>query len=215
MQGSETTPEDVGHDHAKHSVGGKRGHLARRVFHVSMVTIPLAWYWHVGFIEEATGQPRALLLGALMAVVVVTELVRISKGITVFGQRAYEARQFSAVAWGSLSVGATLHFAPTMGTMGAALGLPIIWSLSLVDPLLGELRRAGKSDGLVFAIGVAVTAAIWIGSGLWLGAPLWLAALMAPLTVAAEWPRLRWIDDNATMTLVPLAAAMALAPLLG
>ncbi|MFT7463929.1 MAG: hypothetical protein ACI9EF_002277 [Pseudohongiellaceae bacterium] len=202
------------HDHALHSVGGQRGHLARRVFHVSMAAIPVLWYWHVGSLEEALGQSRQTLLGWTLSILVVLEFLRISRGITVFGQRNYEARQFSAMGWGSVSVGATLYFAPALGVQGAAMGLPIIWSLAIVDPLLGELRRAGKPNGFVFAAGVATTAAIWVCSGLWLGAPLWLAAIMAPLTVAAEWPRIRWIDDNATMTLVPLVAALALAPLI-
>lgn len=208
-------PDDAGHDHARHSVGGRWGHLARRVFHVGMVAIPWAWYWHADGVEEALGQPREVLLGALMALGVGFELVRRHKGWTIFGQRAYEAHQFSAMAWGLVSVGLTLQFAPAVGELGAAIGVPIIWSLSLVDPLMGELRRAGRADSVVATLGMIVTAAVWLISGQLLGAPLWLAAVMAPLTVAAEWPRLRWIDDNATMTLAPLAAALALTPWLG
>jgi len=208
-------PDDAGHDHARHSVGGSWGHLARRVFHVGMVAIPWVWYWHTDGVEQALGQPREVLLGALMAVGVGFELLRRHKGWTFFGQRAYEAHQFSALAWGMVSVGLTLQFAPAVGELGAAIGVPIIWSLSLVDPLMGELRRAGKPDSVVVTLGMIVTAAVWLISGQLLGAPLWLAAVMAPLTVAAEWPRLHWIDDNATMTLAPLAAALVLAPWLG
>jgi hypothetical protein len=32
--------------------------------------------------------------------------------------------------------------------------------------------------------------------------------------VAAEWPRLRYIDDNATMTLIPLGLLLVLEPFL-
>jgi len=34
------------------------------------------------------------------------------------------------------------------------------------------------------------------------------------LCVAAEWPRLRYIDDNATMVLIPLGAVLLLEPFL-
>ena len=44
------------------------------------------------------------------------------------------------------------------------------------------------------------------------GTPLWLAPIMAPLCVAAEWPRLRWIDDNATILLIPLTAILLVVP---
>jgi hypothetical protein len=37
---------------------------------------------------------------------------------------------------------------------------------------------------------------------------------MGPLTTAAEWPKLKWIDDNATMTLIPLATILLLVPFL-
>jgi len=38
---------------------------------------------------------------------------------------------------------------------------------------------------------------------------------MGPMCVAAEWPRLRYIDDNATMLLIPLALVLVLEPFLG
>ena len=41
-----------------------------------------------------------------------------------------------------------------------------------------------------------------------------MAILMAPLTMASELPKLRWIDDNATMVLIPLAAVLFIVPFL-
>ena len=38
---------------------------------------------------------------------------------------------------------------------------------------------------------------------------------MGPICVAYEWPRLRYIDDNATMLLIPLAVVLVLEPFLG
>ena len=51
---------------------------------------------------------------------------------------------------------------------------------------------------------------MWTWGWYFCNTPLWMAAVMAPLTVAAEWPRLRYIDDNATMILIPLAGVVLL-----
>ena len=57
-------------------------------------------------------------------------------------------------------------------------------------------------------IGIAGAAIIWIICWYLVGTPLLLAVIMAPLVVAAESPRLKWIDDNATMLLIPAAALL-------
>lgn len=201
-------------DHATHSVGGRGGHLVRRLIHLSMVVLPWAWYWHVADLEAASGWSRTTLALVLLGLLAVAEAGRLALGITAYGQRAYEARQVSAVAWGGLSVLLVLLLAPERGVQGAALGLPIVASLALVDPLLGELRRAGRSGWQVALAGVLGCGLVWAGSAAVLGTPWVLVAPLAVVTVAAEWPSLRWIDDNATMTLVPLALVLALDPLL-
>jgi hypothetical protein len=195
-------------DPAAQSVGGRAGHIIRRLFHVSMLTIPLAWYWGLDDLEANTGWTRTELAASLVVLIVVLEAIRLWRGITVFGQRAYEARQVSAMAWGTGAIALVLWLAPTQGLAGACFGLPIVWSLSLVDPLLGELRRAGVRAPVVALSGVAATAAIWGVCVPWLETPAWLVAVMPVVTVAAEWPRLKWIDDNATMTLLPLAVVL-------
>ena len=42
---------------------------------------------------------------ALVSLLIVAEAVRLRTGITVFGQRDYEATQVSALAWGALAIG--------------------------------------------------------------------------------------------------------------
>ena len=89
---------------------------------------------------------------------------------------------------------------------------PLILSLSLGDPFLGELRRKGLDSRRVFIIGSIFISLIWVGTWHFVETPILFALLMGPLCVAAEWPRLRWIDDNATMLLIPLSAAILLVP---
>ena len=57
-------------------------------------------------------------------------------GWTIVGQRSYEAKQVSALAWGALGVGMVFLLTPE-----PEYAYPLILSLSLGDPLLGELRR--------------------------------------------------------------------------
>jgi hypothetical protein len=47
-----------------------------------------------------------------------------------------------------------------------------------------------------------------------LGTPAWVAVILAPLTVLGEIPRVKWIDDNATMILFPLTVLLLLTPFL-
>ena len=91
---------------------------------------------------------------------------------------------------------------------------PIIFCLAFGDPSMGEARRMGLNKEQVYAIGTIVCAICWLVCGYLFGTPYWMAIFMAPLTMAAELPKLRWIDDNATMVLIPLVAVLFTVPFL-
>jgi hypothetical protein len=190
------------------AVGGMGGHLLRRSIHLGMCAIPWAVYVHGGRAADLLGLADvAQVVSAFVLLVVLAEALRLRFGITVFGQREYEATQVSALAWGAVAIGVVLLALPE-----AKFGAPLILSLAFGDPLLGELRRAGRSPKTVFVTGTVVLLMVWVGCVVWLGTPWLLAVVLPPLCVAAEWPRLRWIDDNATMLLLPLMAVMLLSP---
>lgn len=205
-------PDDYEPDHVKHSVGGMGGHLFRRAVHLAMAILPWIYYWHGDYIAEIFRVTPTQFASAVVLILITAEAVRLKIGFTIVGQREYEAHQISALAWGAIGVGLVLLVAPQAGLKGAAYGLPLVWSLTFVDPLMGELRRADAAPRTVAIAGVVACALVWVGCGFWLGTPLWLALLMAPLTVAAEWPRLRWIDDNGMMVLIPLTLLLLLHP---
>ena len=205
-------PDDYEPDHVKHSVGGMGGHLFRRAVHLAMAILPLIYYWHGEHISDIFGITPPQFASAVVLILITAEAVRLKTGSTIVGQREYEAHQISALAWGAISVVLVLLIAPEGGLKGAAYGVPLIWALTFVDPLMGELRRADAAPRTVAVAGVVACALVWGGSGFWLGTPLWRALLMAPVTVAAEWPRLRWIDDNGMMVLVPLPLLLLLHP---
>ncbi len=126
------------------------------------------------------------------------EWLRLYFGLQLFGQRPYETTQISALMWGTFGVCLVLWLAP------AVFAVPLIAACALGDPLLGELRRHTSLSALKIAgLGVIAIAVIWAICANQLGISYWFIGL-APITVLAEWPNFRSIDDNALMLLVPL-----------
>ena len=205
-------------DHVKHSVGGRSGHIFRRFFHMGMAALPWAYYVHGETIADLASLTTLQFVSAIGIAAIILESLRIKTGFLIVGQREYEKHQISALAWGAVSIALTIiALSPWEGsgdTHAGWLTIPIILSLTFGDPAMGEARRMGMDNQSVYAIGTIICGLIWIGCGYFLGTPYWMALLMGPLTMAAELPKLKWIDDNATMLLIPLAAALIIAPFL-
>jgi hypothetical protein len=105
-------------------------------------------------------------------------------------------------------------FSSGTGIKSGIYGIPLIFGLTFVDPLMGEIKRQKQDMRLAITTGLAVSFVIWVGCSFWLGTPLWICILLAPLTVLGELPKVKYIDDNATMILFPLAALLMLSPFL-
>tara|TARA_B100001996_G_C18424332_1_gene501964 strand:- start:25 stop:642 length:618 start_codon:yes stop_codon:yes gene_type:complete len=195
-------------DPVDHSVGGIYGHLFRRGFHIGMSILPFLYYEYGDAISDTFSMTRLQFVSVMVLVLVIGEAIRLKLGITIFGQRDYESKQVSALAWGAFAIGITFLVLSDY----PELVWPLMISLSLGDPFIGEVRRKGYESRTVFIIGSIFISGIWLTSGYLLDTPYLLAILMGPLCVAAEWPRLRWIDDNATMLLIPLCAAIMILP---
>ena len=205
-------------DHVKHSVGGRSGHIFRRLFHMSMAAIPWAYYVHGESIADLVSLTPLQVVASIGITAIILESLRMKTGFLIVGQREYEKHQTSALAWGAVSIALTIiALSPWEGsgdTHAGWLTVPIILSLTFGDPAMGEARRMGVDNKSVYAIGTIICGLIWLGCGYFLGTPYWMAILMGPLTMAAELPKLKWIDDNATMLLIPAAVVLILAPFL-
>ena len=207
-------------DHVEHSVGGFGGHAFRRLTHVSMAAIPLIYYTRGDDLTGYFSVGLDELVSYVFILVLVIETVRLRFGIVIVGQREYESKQISAFAWGAFAVCLALlvtgmePFASGSGIKSGIYGIPLIFGLTFVDPLMGEIKRQKQDMRLAIITGLAASYAIWIGCSFWLGTPLWTCILLAPLTVLGELPRIKYIDDNATMILLPLAAMLLLSPFL-
>ena len=191
------------------SVGGMGGHVFRRSIHVGMSFLPLIFFEYGESISELVGLTVPQFMSTMVFLLFLLEGLRLSFGITIYGQREYEARQISALGWGAFGIGMVFLLAPV-----EAYAWPIILSLSLGDPFLGEMRRRGIETRNVILSSVVFLFFVWVACWHFFSPPLWLAFLFAPLCVASEWPRLRYIDDNATMVLIPLGMILLFEPFL-
>ena len=193
-----------------HSVGGMGGHILRRSIHLAIAGIPWLYFTHGETISDLISIDAIQLVSLVVLGLVIFEAVRLKIGFTVFGQRDYEAKQVSALAWGGVAIGIAL-----LALREPDYAYPLIVSLALGDPILGELRR--KEFDIKVVIGVATLAlfAVWISYAIIFETSLIIAILLPGVCVAAERPRLRWIDDNATMIFIPLMLLLVLIPLVG
>ncbi len=191
------------------SIGGMNGHIFRRGIHVGMAGIPFVFFEWGQTIADKIGLEVPQLVSIIILSILTAEGIRLKLGLTIFGQREYEANQVSALAWGAFGVGLVFLLAPEK-----AYAWPLILSLALGDPFMGELRRRGTETRNVVIYSCLFISVIWIACWHFWATPLWLAVIFGPLCVASEWPRLRYIDDNATMTLVPLGLILVLEPFL-
>ncbi len=208
---------DVFVDHVGHSIGGMGGHAFRRLTHVSMASIPYLYYVHGSTISSYFSLQAREFVSVICVLILVTEAVRLRTGIVIVGQREYESSQISALAWGALAVALAILIAPEgeNGGMGAGkYGAPIILGMTLVDPVMGEVKRTMKDLRAAIILGLVVSYAVWVGCHFWIGTELIAALLLAPLTVLGELPPTRAIDDNATMVLFPLVGLVLLLPFL-
>ena len=192
------------------SVGGVYGHIFRRVFHISMFIIPVIFFEFGESFSDSLGYTLAEVVSIVILVAIFGEAIRLKFEFTIFGQREYEAKQVSALAWGGLAIGMVLLLAPIK-----QYAYPLIFSLSFGDPFMGEIRRMGVETREVIIYSILFVSAILLVCWYLFATPLWLALIFAPLCVFAEMPRLRYIDDNATMLLIPLAGILILEPFIG
>ena len=208
-------PFDI--DHVDHSVGGFGGHAFRRFTHIAMSIIPLVYYARGQELGDYFSVSPRELVSMIVISILIIEFLRLRFGIVVVGQREYEASQISAFAWGGIAVALALLIAPEgdgSGLERGLYGIPLIFGLTFVDPVMGEVKRIKKNLNSAIVAGSVVSFSIWLGCHFWLGTPLVAALVLAPLTVLGEIPSLKYIDDNATMVLIPLAALVILSPFL-
>lgn len=205
----------------------------RRVYHVTTFTVlPVLYYLVIDDIADGMNVSAPKILSVIILLAIVCEFIRIKKRWIVFGMREYERDHISAQTWGTVSMCLVLLLAfPRQYGVGTIeeftvksndaklacygqIGIPIIWTLGIGDPLLGELKKFARTNVMtwrtVYLIAWAVLVIVWILCWLWCDTPWWLIIIMPPISIAAEKPSIPHIDDNGLMLLIPLLLSILL-----
>lgn len=174
-------------------------HLLRRLIHLSGLLVLWFYYQCADQLAQFLKIPLPYLIYFCLLFIIILEILRLAQGWIIFGQRYYEKKNISAFAWSAIGMALVLLFAPEK-----EFAIPIISAYALGDPVLGELRRTKLPNIVIIMTGILFISGIWWLSSLWFGTPGWLALIMGFITVAAEWPCIPWIDDNALIQIIPL-----------
>ena len=189
------------------SVGGMSGHIFRRFFHLAMFIIPVLYFEYGEDVADKVGMTLDEVVATFVLVAVIGEMIRLKLGFTVFGQREYESKQVSALAWGALAIGLVLLITPTK-----EYAYPSNFLFNFWRPFHGRITQKGMDSRSVIIAACVFLIGIWLACWYAFGTPILVCLIVAPIAVLAETPRLRYIDDNATMLLIPLAAVVTLEP---
>lgn len=149
--------------------------------------------------------PNFVILLLALVTIFILEGLRLRGLLEVPTLRPYEQHRLASYAYFALAlVLAVLLFPPPIAAA-------VVLGTSLIDPLIGELRRSpsyrGTYPGIPVALYTAFAFLAFIGFGEWAPLPaLSLAALAAVLALLAERPKWALVDDDLAMTLVPAVA---------
>ena len=149
--------------------------------------------------------PKEYVLLAALAVALGLEALRHAAGLELPTIRPFEARRVASFAFYSVALVGAILLAPF------PIAVSVILGTALVDPLAGALRDSDRYrrayPGLPFGV-YAVLAFVGLALvGGWpAGLSVPLALLAAALGLAAEYPKMTWLDDDLVMTAVPAVA---------
>ncbi|HTT14212.1 MAG TPA: hypothetical protein VMG81_00285 [Thermoplasmata archaeon] len=156
------------------------------------------------------GVPKPYVLLAVLAAVLLLELLRHLAGLELPTLRPYERARIGSYALYSIALCAALLLPPM------PIGAAVILGTAIVDPVAGELRaspsRRRLGPGLPFALYAGLA---FLGLAVLGGWPVadsaGLAVVAAALAVVVEGPTVRWMDDDLAMILVPALALYLIA----
>ncbi len=183
----------------------------RRFVHALVALAPV--YYLIPIDLPYVHLPRWVLLVVFISAMFAFESVRVWKKYTFLGLRPHEKYQLASHAWAAAGLFIVLWLFPHDIATVAIVG----WAL--VDPLMGMLRSKklsrrvviGVSAGTYFILGVAMLLLWNERSSVEL---VLLAMVGTALAIPAEYFKVRYIDDDFLMDVLPAFAMMAIAVLL-
>ncbi|MFQ5986554.1 MAG: hypothetical protein ACE5KQ_04280 [Thermoplasmata archaeon] len=185
----------------------EEGPVLRRALHLAS---PLLLGYYLLPDDLYIGVPKLLVAAILWLATLVIEVLRLLGHLEILGIRDYEKGQVSAYFWGGTGLFLTfaLNFPPPFVVVA-------MFGMAWIDPLCALTRRRGGYPYIpLVAYLILAVVGLSLLTSFSLPAVLSLALVAAVVAVAAEYPRLRWIDDDFTMLLAPLIAMTVVGALL-
>jgi len=156
--------------------------------------------------------PKAEVLLAALAAALILEVLRHAAGLELPTIRPYEEHRIASFVFYAIALAGAILLFPLPIAVASVLGT------ALVDPIAGGLRESEGARRLYPAVPFAAyTGLAFVGLGLIGGWPiplaLPLALLAAAVGLAAEYPKIPWVDDDLAMTFVPALVLFGLGTL--
>jgi hypothetical protein len=172
------------------------GSAFRRAFHIAS---PAFLVYYLLPADLWIGFSKVYLTLLLWSVTLVIEILRLAFDVDLIGLRDYERGQISAYFWGGTGLTIGLLLFPPPLVVVAMCGMA--W----IDPLCAWTREKGGYPVVpLISYGAVAAALLWALTGWSPVEVAMVAAVAAFMAVAAEYPTIKYIDDDFTMQIVPL-----------
>jgi hypothetical protein len=197
------------HGRFRRWLGARFGHdeawgdrLWRRIVHTSGALILVYYVVPPGFFVVV---PTEVILLAALAVALLLEALRHLAGLELPTIRPFEAHRVASFAYYAVALVGAVLLAPFPIAVAVVLGTA--W----VDPLAGTLRDSGRLRRFYPALPYAAYVVLaYVGLAVIGGWPegvsVLLALMAAAVGLAAEYPKMMWLDDDLVMTAAPAVA---------
>ena len=182
--------------------------FVRRMAHAAVALAPIYYLLPVDL--PVVGFRRWILLIVFISAMFAFESVRVWKKFTFLGLRPHEKDRLASHAWAAVGLVLVLWLFPRDIASGAIVG----WAL--VDPLMGEMRSRKMRPRTV----VIVSAAFYLVLALIMFF-LWserssadfavLALVGTAVAIPAEYVKIRHIDDDFMMSVLPALGMLGVA----
>ena len=178
----------------------------RRAIHL-LYPLALVYYWLPadGFI----GIGKAYLVVAVLVVFFVNEAVRLATKYRMPLIRENERSRIGAYALGSLGIGIAIVFFPL------PVAAVVVCGMAWVDPLCHSTRETGGYPVVPIIVYFVLAAMFFLFANYDPMMSMFYGAVGAAAAIVAEAPKIKWIDDDFVMTIVPLIVLGALTASLG
>ncbi len=189
----------------------RRDVLVRRGMHALIALAPLYFALPVELPVEPLR--RWMLLMGFFVGVVIFEVVRLWKGVTFLGLRPHERNQIASFAWAAAGVTLLLWLFPEDIASGALV------AMALVDPLAGEMRGLKKKDTVIVPVSIftyfvlCLVVSAFVGERE-LGFYVLLAIVGSAVAIPSERFKVKYVDDDFLMLVLPALAMTGLSYLL-